>query len=75
MQLRVNAGRSRAEVGLAGGVNSRTVERVETGFYANPRWSTISRILKGVGVSALNPVYGPISGGSDHVQPTLDDAG
>lgn len=73
-QLRINAGRSRIQVAEAGGLNHRTVERVETGYYNNPRWSTISRILKGIGIQSLTPVYGPADR-KGHVQPTLDDVG
>ena len=73
-QLRINAGRSRMQVATQGGINHRTVERVETGHYGDPRWSTIKRILTGIGVESLNPIYGAPDR-KDHVQPTLDDVG
>lgn len=57
-QLRINAGKSRMQVGEAGGIHHRTVERVETGHYADPRWSTIAKILTGIGVDELGATYG-----------------
>lgn len=71
-QLRVNIGKSRRQVGEDGGVNHRTVERIETGYYGDPRWSTIERVLKGIGVESIDVTY-KVSDGRGHVQPTLDD--
>lgn len=57
MQLRINIGRSRQDVAERAGLNVRVVERVETGYHANPQWETIRLILTGIGVT-LDASYG-----------------
>ena len=57
-ELRINVGRTRHEVAQRAGLNTRVVERVETGFHPNPQWETISAILNGIGVSSLTASYG-----------------
>lgn len=50
MQIRINLGLSRQDVADRGDISPRVVERVETGYHANPQWETLKKIFRGLGI-------------------------
>lgn len=69
----MNRGLTRNDVADRSGLNRRVVERVETGYHANPQWETIALMLKGMGISGLTAIYGRRSD-EDMVKDTADVA-
>lgn len=50
LQIRTDLGLSRSDVAERGGVNKRTLERIENGKFSEITWGNLRKILHGLGV-------------------------